>query len=73
MPGFSLHAAMSACTVAIACVERHSAPAHATMHTCPLLPPANPPASACCRGNREPILTIRRVLWVISAGWVLAM
>ncbi|PSC70697.1 serine threonine-kinase 4-like isoform X1 [Micractinium conductrix] len=26
-----------------------------------------------CWGNREPILTIRRVLWVISAGWVLAI
>lgn len=26
-----------------------------------------------CWGNREPILTIRRILWVLSFGWVLAI
>ncbi|KAL4420768.1 hypothetical protein ABPG75_010424 [Micractinium tetrahymenae] len=26
-----------------------------------------------CWGNREPILTIRRVLWVLTFGWVLAV
>lgn len=24
-------------------------------------------------GNREPVLTIRRVLWVVTFGWALAL